>query len=157
PNYDISSEVDRGIVDAISNIDDALIDLGVIKPCRMSAILGKYPVGGTKHYRHWTPEFCTRWPDGWRKRQSVENSVSHQPATSVVVYARHSVQSVLQVLESILMNTDPKLQLVVVDDGSVQGMSETISPLTDVVEVVSAAGETSTFGVWERGVRVTRG
>src|SRR5262249_28762975 len=44
-----------------------------------------------------------------------------------------------------------------IDDGSVAGLSETISPLTDVVEVVSASGMASAFGAWERGLQVARG
>ena len=49
----------------VGELDDALIDLGVVKPTQMVGVLRKRGSGtGLCCYQGWTPEFCVRVPDG---------------------------------------------------------------------------------------------
>lgn len=62
-NLDPARKDDRAFIDSLAALDDALIDLGVVTPTQMIAVLGTQPRGSTVCYRHWSPRHCLRIPD----------------------------------------------------------------------------------------------
>lgn len=62
-NLDPGRADDRAFIDTVSALDDACIDLGVLTPTQVIAVLGPEPAGDPVCYRHWTPEHCLREPD----------------------------------------------------------------------------------------------
>jgi len=67
PNFKVESEEDRAFIDRVAELDDRLIDEGIVKPTHIVAKLRAQPVERITCYRHWTPEHCLRprnWP--WR-------------------------------------------------------------------------------------------
>ena len=63
PNFSRDVEFDREFVRRLDRLNDWLIDDDLVKPTQMRAAMTKHPVAQTHVYRHWTPAFCTRWPD----------------------------------------------------------------------------------------------
>jgi SAM-dependent methyltransferase len=63
PNFDIDREEDVDFVLRVAELDELAIDLGIVKPTQMIAVLRKEASRTPHVYRHWTPEFCVRWPD----------------------------------------------------------------------------------------------
>jgi SAM-dependent methyltransferase len=61
-HYDAGREEDRALVDLIGTINDLLIDLGYIKPTKMAAVMTPQQSQAPRVYRHWSPQFCIRWP-----------------------------------------------------------------------------------------------
>jgi SAM-dependent methyltransferase len=60
-NFDADSEIDKKIIDHITQIDEKCIEAGIIKPTQMIAALSKENLDIPKYYKHLTPHFCTRW------------------------------------------------------------------------------------------------
>jgi ubiquinone/menaquinone biosynthesis C-methylase UbiE len=63
-NFDASNERDRTFIDHVAQLDDDYIEAEKIKPTQMIAILTKEQKMPIKTYKHLTPEFCLRLPDG---------------------------------------------------------------------------------------------
>jgi len=61
-NFDPRNPVDVNIINRIAKLDEEMMDQGMVKPTHMLAALRVEPVSQTRAYRHWTPEFCVRWP-----------------------------------------------------------------------------------------------
>ena len=70
-NYNPNDPKERAFVDFLEMINRLLIDLGYLKPTMMFAVLD-LKNGGTRCYRHWTPEFCVRKEE---EKQIHEQSV----------------------------------------------------------------------------------
>jgi SAM-dependent methyltransferase len=64
PNFDMESEGDRAFIDRVADLDERLIDKGLVKPTQLIAHLRTEPVAEPRCYRHWTPKHCVRVPDG---------------------------------------------------------------------------------------------
>jgi len=63
PNFDPENDGDRLLIDSLEGINDALVDLGIIKPTMIFASAMKKRSGVIpKVYRNRTPEFCIRAP-----------------------------------------------------------------------------------------------
>jgi SAM-dependent methyltransferase len=58
-NFDAESEQDRALIDFIQMLNDRLIDMGVVKPTTMIAVLS-LEATETQIWRHWTPRFSIR-------------------------------------------------------------------------------------------------
>ena len=58
-NFDAASERDRSLIDFIQMLNDRMIDLGVVKPTTMLAVMSMEPCE-TQIWRHWTPRFAIR-------------------------------------------------------------------------------------------------
>jgi len=60
-NYKTDSAEDRAFIDAVQLVNDALCDVGYLKPTRMIAILrNRGWQGQPRYFRTWSPEFCRR-------------------------------------------------------------------------------------------------
>jgi SAM-dependent methyltransferase len=70
-NFDPQNADDAAFITALSELNDVLIDNGVIKPTMMFACMAKTPAE-TRVYRHWNPAFCIRDDD---HRRDTEISV----------------------------------------------------------------------------------
>lgn len=62
-NFKLDHPDDVAFIDGVATIDEAKIGSGEIKPTHLLATLRTRPVAAPRHYQHWTPEFCVRWPD----------------------------------------------------------------------------------------------
>jgi SAM-dependent methyltransferase len=60
PNLDVERGEDRALIERVADLDERLIDAGVVKPTRLIAWLRTEPVAKLRCYRHWTPEHCVR-------------------------------------------------------------------------------------------------
>ncbi len=60
PNLSVARDEDLAFIDFVAELDDRLIDEGTIKPTHMMARLRTEPTNHSRHYRHWTPEYCLR-------------------------------------------------------------------------------------------------
>jgi SAM-dependent methyltransferase len=58
-NFDAASEQDRALIDFIQMLNDRLIDMGVVKPTTMIAVMSMEPCE-PQIWRHWTPRFSIR-------------------------------------------------------------------------------------------------
>jgi SAM-dependent methyltransferase len=63
PNLSPKRGDDRAFIDQVAQLDDQLIDEGIIKPTHLFARLRTQPAQDLKCYRNRTPEHCVRWPD----------------------------------------------------------------------------------------------
>lgn len=63
PNFDAEDPRDRALIDHVVARDEALIDAGKIKPCRMIAAMQTMPVTSPRYFKGRTPQFCVRVPD----------------------------------------------------------------------------------------------
>jgi hypothetical protein len=70
PNFDPHRAVDRGFIDELAVLDEAAIDIGILKPTHMIAALRREPVEPRRFYRHRSPEFCVRHPGPAAGRQA---------------------------------------------------------------------------------------
>jgi hypothetical protein len=61
-NFDVDDEMDRDLILKIGQLDDDLIDLGVLKPTKIIASLRIRSTAPARVWKHWTPEFCVRPP-----------------------------------------------------------------------------------------------
>jgi SAM-dependent methyltransferase len=61
-NLSPSNVEDVAFVRRLGHLNDKLIDEGSIKPTQMVAVMRARPTEACAHYRHWTPEYCVRWP-----------------------------------------------------------------------------------------------
>lgn len=57
-NFSADSDDDRRFIDLVENINNTLIDCGVVKPTAMFAVLDKFSTDCL--YDRWSPEFCLR-------------------------------------------------------------------------------------------------
>jgi SAM-dependent methyltransferase len=64
PNFDPSREWDRDFIDRVHAADVREIESGRLKPTHIYAAMMKRPSNNPKSYRHLTPEFSVRMPDG---------------------------------------------------------------------------------------------
>jgi SAM-dependent methyltransferase len=62
PNLKLEREDDREFIDKVAQLDDRLIDEGVVKPTHLVAILRAEPVAEPKIYGTRTPQHCLRPP-----------------------------------------------------------------------------------------------
>lgn len=63
-NFNPDNELDMTFIDFVAKLDDYYIESGKIKPTKMIAAMTKEQIGPTKKYKHLSPEFCVRLPDG---------------------------------------------------------------------------------------------
>jgi SAM-dependent methyltransferase len=63
PNFNPDEPRDVAWIDQIAELDEALLDAGRVKPTHLVAALRARPLERLRCYRHWTPQFCVRWPD----------------------------------------------------------------------------------------------
>jgi SAM-dependent methyltransferase len=63
PNLSVEREDDRAFIERVAELDERLIDEGIVKPTQLLAWLRTEPVANLRCYRHWTPEHCVRPPD----------------------------------------------------------------------------------------------
>jgi hypothetical protein len=71
-NFLTDRQEDRAFIDRVAQLDDALIEAGVLKPTHMMAIMRADPVASTRCYKHLTPEFC----GALRREQDSHRSVT---------------------------------------------------------------------------------
>ncbi|MGH0034810.1 MAG: glycosyltransferase [Myxococcota bacterium] len=62
-NFDVNRAEDRSFIDEVAELDERLIDEGVLTPTHMLALLRTEPVEKTRVYRNRTPERSVRPPD----------------------------------------------------------------------------------------------
>ena len=60
-NLDPENPKDRKFVDFVEGLNTKLIDVGIIKPTTMFAVMG-HQATETKYFRHWSPSYCIRNP-----------------------------------------------------------------------------------------------
>jgi len=58
------NELDTTFIDFVAKLNDYYIESGKIKPTQMIAAMTKEQIGPTKKYKHLSPEFCVRMPNG---------------------------------------------------------------------------------------------
>lgn len=63
-NFDPANQADLDFIDRVHFMDEEHIERGVIKPTHMTAAMTKDKIAETRTYKHLTPEFCVRRPDG---------------------------------------------------------------------------------------------
>jgi ubiquinone/menaquinone biosynthesis C-methylase UbiE len=63
PNFDVNCDWDRLYIDQVHDADQELLDRGQLKPTHMVAALMRED-SHPKVYKHLTPAFCVRWPEG---------------------------------------------------------------------------------------------
>lgn len=61
-NFNASDEYDMAFIDRVGSLNDRLIDEGTLKPTQMIAAMCTKPCIEPRFHKHWTPEFCVRWP-----------------------------------------------------------------------------------------------
>lgn len=62
-NFDPANPKDLAFIDFLELLNNLLIDLGYLKPTIMFAVMSATNSGATKYYKHWSPEYCIRYPD----------------------------------------------------------------------------------------------
>lgn len=62
-NYHPENEADAQFIRFLGNLDDNLIDEGVLKPTQCFATFCKVPPANPRQYKHWSAEFCIRNPN----------------------------------------------------------------------------------------------
>jgi len=62
--HNLSPELDedRVFIDRVAQLDELLIDLGVVKPTHMIASFDVEPTQ-ERYFKHWSPQFCVRDPE----------------------------------------------------------------------------------------------
>ncbi len=60
PNLDAKDPADTAFIDFIQEMNDLLIEHGIIKPTMMFAVMSRSGDTGPTVYRRWMPEFCLR-------------------------------------------------------------------------------------------------
>ncbi|MGD0281185.1 MAG: class I SAM-dependent methyltransferase [Dissulfurispiraceae bacterium] len=63
-NFDQNNQWDKTFIDFVAKLDDYYIENGKIKPTQMVAVMTKQRGEAIRTYKHLTPEFCLRLPDG---------------------------------------------------------------------------------------------
>lgn len=63
-NFDAELKEDLDFIEKIAELDEEKLNSGEVKPTHLVAAMRGRPVAEPKHYKHWTPEFCVRYPDG---------------------------------------------------------------------------------------------
>lgn len=59
-NFNVNMKEDIEFIDKVAEMDNSLIEAGVIKPTQLIAVMRTVPVDNTKIYKNMTPEFCVR-------------------------------------------------------------------------------------------------
>lgn len=59
-NFNTQDPLDCAFVDFLQFLNELLIDLGYLKPTEMCAVMSLDNDCTTRHYKHWSPEFCVR-------------------------------------------------------------------------------------------------
>jgi SAM-dependent methyltransferase len=60
PNLDAKNPADTAFIDFIQELNDLLIEGGMIKPTMIFAVMSRSGEGRPNVYREWMPEFCVR-------------------------------------------------------------------------------------------------
>lgn len=61
PNFDPDIDADKLFLDYVANLDDTLIDKGIVKPTQAIAVFTKFKYGRQRYYRRRSAEFSVRW------------------------------------------------------------------------------------------------
>ena len=62
-NFNPDNQHDLDFITRVAELDEAKLDSGEVKPTHMIAALRTAKVENPRQYKHWTPEFCVRYPD----------------------------------------------------------------------------------------------
>jgi hypothetical protein len=62
PNYDLNVPAHAQFIDSIEQLNSVLLELGVIKPTMMLAVLSNQAAANPRFWKTLTPEFCVRNP-----------------------------------------------------------------------------------------------
>ena len=68
-NFDVNNRWDIEFIDKVNEIDESNLEKGKIKPTHMTAAMSNFPCESTNVYKHLTPGFCVRWPEGQRPNE----------------------------------------------------------------------------------------
>jgi len=63
PNFNPDLEWDRAFIDRVHALDMEQLESGIVKPTHIMAAVRTRPVVAPTVYRHFTPQFCVRYPD----------------------------------------------------------------------------------------------
>ena len=81
-------------------------------------------------------EFTTTVRVGRAVKMIERQSQSNAPLVSIVIPAFQSARTIASTLESALAQTWPKIEIIVVDDGSTDGLEQAVQPFADRVRLV---------------------
>lgn len=162
PNYSPQNPDDTAIVDKVAALDELLIDVGVITPVRMNAVLGKNPVANPKYYKEWTPEYVVRDPSAeiHRRRISAPSPAPAsvgQPAVSIIMAVESGFEQTLAALESLLSNAPRATEIVVVDNASGDPRTQQLGQLGGNLKLVALSNRVAAADAWEQGLGATSG
>ncbi len=94
---------------------------------------------------------------GTRLAGKSRQSQPGQPLVSVIVAVLNGAKSIETTIGSVLEQTYPNVELIVVDGGSTDGTVEVLRRLNDRIDYWISEPDTGIYDAWNKGVKLTAG